>query len=243
MPHVVEAGTDVASVVIFDPEALPDNYEKQVGSSGQHWEKCINKLMDRKRVCRIKTGSDGHYLMHVFHDESIPESLEPFLSDPDVIDPFMVPSGKVYFSGAEYVFKRNDSLLKRFPDMGGAFRVPPGTYRVTLYRAAFPYEMIMRDLRKRVSPSVFKIFKSNEQSVLWIVLAWVTAAIMAMSIPFMSWCTFVLPVALGITGMPFIIKKLPAYQEAQFHWKEIQSEYPSIIAEFEKNKVEIERSF
>src|SRR6266436_3411687 len=119
MPHVIETGTDVASLLVFDPLALPDDYDR---CPKQQLE-IVRKLNEAQRIFLVETGSDGGYLIHAFVDEPVPEYLRAFVREPRVHRHFDAPSGRIYFAGLEYAFRADDSRLKKHPHMGGCFLV------------------------------------------------------------------------------------------------------------------------
>ena len=132
--HVIESGTDVATLVLFDPETLPEGFDEDE----KHRVELLEQLHTQKRLIRVNTGADGAFLLHAFVDEAVPVELRSYLVEPLTIDEFLIRSGHVYFSGAEYVFRSEASGLRRFPHMGGFFSIPPGNYRVTMYGTEYP---------------------------------------------------------------------------------------------------------
>jgi hypothetical protein len=92
MKHLAKAGMDVASLLIFDPSALPSDYEQR---RPKEKLEIVRKLHQEQRVFLVETGADGAYLIHAFVDEPIPDSLKPFVREPQVHDRFEAPSGKI----------------------------------------------------------------------------------------------------------------------------------------------------
>src|SRR5438046_665522 len=115
MRHVVEAGTDAAALLLFDPGALPEDFDSRDDPAD-----VLEQLTEAGRACWFDTGADGAYLLHAYVDEPVPPSLEPYTRDPITREAFAAPTGRLYFTGAEYGFREDDRLLRRYPHMGGS---------------------------------------------------------------------------------------------------------------------------
>jgi len=135
MKYVIEAGTDAALLLIFDPLSLPEDFDSIRGGTDIEVLKSLHR---EGRLFFTGTDGDGSYLLHVFVNEVPAESLSPYLHDCWTSNQFRVRSGRIYFAGAEYVFRTDDKLLRRYPRMGGSFLLPNGTYEVNLWRTEYP---------------------------------------------------------------------------------------------------------
>ena len=69
MRYLLQAGTDAASLLLFDPAALPADFERQFQSEPV-------EVLDRLTRCGqafwINVDGDGSYLLHAYVDEPIP---------------------------------------------------------------------------------------------------------------------------------------------------------------------------
>jgi hypothetical protein len=148
MKHVVEAGTDVAWLLLFDPKALPSDFEAAFRDDPTE---LFDRLQQDGRLFHIETGADGNYLLHAFVDEEVDETLRPYVQDPKISDSFEVAGGSVYFTGAECGFRDDDSFLKTYSNLGGSFPVQNGIYRVALYRTEYPDDFVEGVFRERVT--------------------------------------------------------------------------------------------
>src|SRR5437764_2623979 len=147
MKHVVEAGTDAATVILFDPEAQPDDFDAQMQDQPADF---LERLLAEGKVCSFETGADGFYLLHAFVDEPVPDELLKHAREPITVENFQVASGRVFFTGVEYAFRQDDSFLRNHPNMGKSFEVPPGQYRLAVYRTEFPDGRAEQRLRREV---------------------------------------------------------------------------------------------
>lgn len=151
MQHSLEAATDAASILLFDPQSLPEEFD--VAASKGDPTELLERLHDEGRLFWINTDGDGCYLLHVFIDEVVPESLRQFLRDPLTSDAFRVTSGEVFFTGTEYGYRDADSALRRYPHMGGSFFVENGVYEVSLYRTEYVDGLHEQAFRQHVTAS------------------------------------------------------------------------------------------
>jgi len=232
MRHIVAAGTDAASLLLFDPGALPDDYDAQMqGNPGE----MLERLSSEGRLRWINTGADGAYLLHAYVEEAMPESLRQYARDPITVEHFSIPSGQLYFTGAECGFQRDDSFLREHPHMGGAFPLPPGDYRLTLFRTEYPDGFHEELLRGRVTPLAYRLHQGMGCLVGVAVAAVIAAAVTLFLRPRGFWLRYILPPAILLAMLPFLARRLAPFREASRQVKELEREYPSIIAELHRN--------
>ena len=230
MKHIVGTGTDIASILIFDPLALPSDYDERPKAQ---WE-IIRRLHQEQRVFHVQTGADGAYLVHAFVDEPMPDYLGPFVHEPYVHEHFDAPSGQVYCAGLEYAFRSNNARLKKHPRLGGSFSLAPGRYRLTMHRTEYPDEMMEEELRQKVTPNAFRLHQSMGYFVTLAVLSMVGCSIAFFKLPTAIWTAYVLPLAIVLVAPPFIVSRLPSYRNTDKIWKDLQLNYPSLVAEFQR---------
>jgi hypothetical protein len=231
MRHIVEAGTDAAGVALFDPGALPEDFDPRMQDDPIE---LFERLQRDGKAFYTETGGDGTYLFHAYVDEPIPANLQDHLRDPVTIERFSIPTGHLYFTGSEYAFRQDDSLLRRYPHMGGSVTVPAGDYRVTIHRTEYPSNHLEKLLRSETGTAAFFL----HQSMGWFVILAVAAAIgMVFSYFAMArneWLWYVLPAGVVLLALPFIVVRLGPYREARDRFKATQRAYPSIVARLER---------
>src|SRR5436190_9078926 len=98
MLNIIESGTDVAAILIFDPLTLPADYDHPRDDQGD----IVHKLHEERRVFLVETGADGGYLVYAYVNEPVADYLKPFLREPVVHQNFEAPSGQIYCTGLEY---------------------------------------------------------------------------------------------------------------------------------------------
>lgn len=128
----LEAGTDGATVALFDAAGLPADFAEIVQADPIQ---LFNQLQAEGRLFWSDTGGDGSYLAELTiggTDDPPPDALvDPVVS----ISPFHVPSGRLWFAGAEYVFPDpragvDGAGLARHPHMGGSVDIVAGSYHL-----------------------------------------------------------------------------------------------------------------
>jgi hypothetical protein len=96
--------------VAFEPLALPDDYDTlSRGDPITH----IERLHSEGRRRWIDPHSHGSYRLGIFTELAMPERLAPCLEQGEVIEQFRIPSGRLHFTGIEYVFQHDDAFLRK----------------------------------------------------------------------------------------------------------------------------------
>jgi hypothetical protein len=229
--HIVEAGTDAATVLLFDPAALPADFDAR---SGDDPAGLFEELTRAGVVWYFETGGDGSYLLHAYVDEPVPDDLRPYLGERLPGDGLACVSGRVYFAGSEYAFRDNDSFLRRYPHMGEAFPLAPGAYRLAVYEMDYPAGLAEERLRAAVPPAAYTL----HQGMSWFVLAAGVGLIgLIASVWFAFRAPWFVPAAIGLAGLvaaPFVVARLPAYRTASAAWRAVNRELPAYVAEMRK---------
>lgn len=231
MKHVVEAGTDAAALLLFDRAALPEEFDARVKDVPIE---LFDELQAAGRVCYLEPGGDGGYLLHAYVDEPVPPALSRQAREPIVIENFAVPSGEIHFTGAEYGFRDDDSFLRKHPHMGHSFPVPPGTYRLTLYRTEYPEGELEGRFRGQVSPAEARLHGAMSGFVGLAVVSFLALAVSFLIRSREPWLGIVRPLLALFILLPWIVARLPPFRTATSRFQEMEREYPSIIAHLER---------
>jgi hypothetical protein len=220
----------VASLLLFDPGALPDDFDAR--ARGDPYE-LLEQLTAAGRAYWINTGADGAYLLHAYVEEPVPASLQPYIRDPLTAETFVVPTGRLYFTGAEYGFRDDDRFLRKHPHMGGVFTVRPGVYRLTLWRTEYPEGLPEQRLREQVSPWAYRLHQGMGWLVMMAALGFVGLSVTAPYAPRDFWIRYLLPVCGLLVLVPIVVARLRPYREARERYRAIAWEFPSIVAQLE----------
>ncbi len=227
MRHEIEAGTDAASLVLFDPAALPPDFEMRVRGDTVG---TLHRLTLEGRACWINTEGDGSFLLHAYVDEPVPAELYGFVRESELIDPFHVPSGRLFLTGAEYAFRDDDSLLRNHPHMGGSISVRPGTYRLMTYRTRYPEGFIASLFRDQASWPERLLWNSMVVLIPLAVAAWIGLIVIFFTrvrVPFPRFLPAVLAV---VFALPFLVRRLQIYLAAKNRYASLEREYPALVA-------------
>jgi hypothetical protein len=227
MIGVLEGGTDAGSMVIFDPAGLPDDYD---GRAHDDPVAVLHQLTTDGTLYWLNESGDGGYRLGVILGAGVPIKLSGFAKHIEDAARFAAPSGRLYFTGIEYVFRRDDSRLRKYPQMGAFLEIPPGVYRLSFYELEYPEDFHDDVLRARLSPHAFRVYSLMS----WFVpigcmsaLA-VIAAIGALG--WRLWAMTVFPVGMCLAMLPFVLARTATYRAVQREHRAIEREYPDYSA-------------
>jgi hypothetical protein len=241
MRHVVNTGTDGATVCFFDPEALPADFDERVRDDSIQ---LFDDLMKAGRFWWKNTGGDGDYLFHFYIDAEVPAPIRKRLEEPDVIKNFVVSSGTLWACGAEYAAKdpaAGNSYtpkggLGKYSHMGGRIQIPPGDYSVVVSSVNWNEELdeeVERRLAKANVKSADKLGITT--GVLLVLLVITTGFMVIISLKYgfgpRRWLWAGLLV--GWTLCVLFMRKLKQLEDDPQR-KEIEKEYPAFVVELKE---------
>lgn len=150
MKWILSGGTDGGSMALFDPDGLPEEFDEWVaqGAEADHYA----ALEADGRMFWVSDG-DGGFDICLFVDEPLPDDVSEFaepLEGPAILH---VPSGRLQFAGLEYMYRGDDSRLRRNLSMGQAAELSPGSYRARFFRMRYPDGFHAELVRPHVSPA------------------------------------------------------------------------------------------
>jgi hypothetical protein len=224
MDRALKGGTDAGSMVVFDPAALPDEFDVRQSRNP------ISQLEDLMRAGRLywlDPHADGSYTLGVYFGAALPERVKPFANTLGACDPLHIPSGRLFFSGVEYAFHTDDSLLRKYRHMGECAAVNPGLYRAEFFEFQYPEGFEETLLEGKLSPLQLRAFRCMNIlapagciSVLGLVaslglLHYSTWGLLAVA------CSFML------IALPILWSRLPAYRQAVAVQDEVEKEFPA----------------
>lgn len=228
MKYVVEAGTDAASLLLFDPCTLPEGFD--AANRDGDPSAILNDLHDQGRLFWINTGGDGGFLLHAFIDEEPPIEIQQYLCEPKKTDSFTVCSGNIFFMGAEYGYRNDDSHFLRYPHMGGSFPVENGTYTVTLSETEYPNGLHEERFQQR-SSRMQQLVHGTFSTLMALAVVSVIATIIAFfAASWVTWYTCFIPILVVAIVMPMFVYRLPVFHAADAIWQDVNNELPSMVA-------------
>jgi hypothetical protein len=230
MRHVIEASTDAASLLLFDPGAFPADFDRQFRTGSTE---ILGRMDSEGRALWIPTERDGRFSIHVYVDESIPDQLRLFARDPKTIDRFSAPTGKLVFAGSEYAFRDDDSLLRAFPQMGSTIEVRPGSYRLALASMSYPPGYREWRFRKLVSAWEYSAWISMRWLIPVAIAAWIGLVVIFFTTVHLPFPRFLAPVLALLFALPFLARHLESYRRAKEQYVGLERELPAFVAHLE----------
>lgn len=229
MRYEVEAGTDVASLLLFDPVALSPHFDECIH---QISFELLRQLAAEGRACWIEMDSDGGYLLHAYVNESVPGTLQPYLKEPVTVENFVAPTGNIYFTGTEYAFGEDGGKLNKYPSMGGMFCVSPGRYRLTIWRTEYPDGLQEELLHHQVGPYGYWVHQSFG-CLIAAALVGVCGLWTYLWRPWGEGPLYLAVASVVLILLPVIMSRSRLYREAQARWRAIEREFPALVAHLE----------
>jgi hypothetical protein len=224
---VLHGGTDAASMLIFDPAALPDDFDRRVQDDPMA---AIEQLRDEGRLYWLNTESDGSYSLGVCTNDSLPPNLARFGRLLGEAGSFAAPSGRIYFTGIEYGFRHDDSFLRRHSHMGAYCQIPGGTYCLSLYEMEYPEDFHDDVLRRTVSAREFRLYSLMNGLI---PLACMSVVSLAVSLPLLGvrlWSVIALPVCVALALPAILISRSGPYRRTRRAHLDIQRAHPDFSA-------------
>jgi hypothetical protein len=227
MRYVVEAGTDAGSLLLFDPSALPEEFEQQFRKDPGE---AFNLLSRRGQACRIATAADGAYLLHAYLDEPVPSQLARHAHEPQVIERFQVPSGRIFFSGSESAFRQAESDIRSDSQRRESVSIPAGVYRLTVWRTHFPDDIVQRQFTDQAPQRERLLWSSMRALIPLAIAAWIGLVVIFFTTVRVPFPDFLAPLLGLILALPLLVRRLDTYQAAKQRFANLERECPSIVA-------------
>jgi len=212
MIHVLEGGTDAAAMTLFDPDALPEDFDEKAREDPSA---ALREAADAGRLLLLEAGGDGRHGLGVCVGEGLPDDVAPLARPLGDEGRLVVAGDSLLFAGVEYAFRRDDARLRRRPHMGEACEVPPGAYRVRLFEADYPASFFEDRLRARASEAGLRLDSLMARRLLPMgSLGTIAGVVGLVGLGWDAWRVSVLPAALAMVLPALVVSRLRAYREA-----------------------------
>jgi hypothetical protein len=134
----------------------------------------------------------------------------------------------------EYAFREDETLLRKYPRMGGSVTVPAGTYRLTACRASYPKGLVDARFRAEASPWELRLWNSMRHLIPLAVAAWIGLIVICFTHVRVPFPNFLAP-ALGlIFALPFLIRQHETYRAARRRFARVEQGFPFLVAQLER---------
>lgn len=225
MVHILSGGTSTASMVLFDPASLPADFDILVNDDPAA---AVETAEERGQLVCLPE-DDGGYLLHLYVDEEVPPYLAGHLQPKVCQSTLVVTSGKLCYSGIEYVHREDDTLLRKSPAGGEWASIPAGQYRTTVRTAYYPKGTLEEELRARISRAGWVIFRLEQSLGDLMVIAFV-ALLGSLIVSLGSvWNYYALGAAVVTSAVLFLLHRLPLYKRVSGEWTAVQRKYPKFL--------------
>lgn len=225
--NTLEGGTDAGSMLLFDPEALPPNYDSLMRDDPMA---VIEPLANEGRICWLDAHADGGYNLGVCMADDLQPEHATFARQIGLAERFVAPSGVLYFAGIEYAFRNDDSFLRKHPHMGSSQKIAPGVYHLTLYEMDYPEDHHEGLLHQRISAGAFRMYSLMNRLVPLGCISTLATIVSLFLTGVRMWIRIALPLWLALVLPALILSRLRPYREAQQVKSAIEREYPGFFA-------------
>lgn len=221
----LEGGTDAATMFIFDPAALPADPKMSDDPYA-----VLESLHEEGRAYLLSTDADGGYSLGVFLAGELPAEHAAFAREIATAERFAAPSGALYFAGAEYAFRNDDSFLRKHPHMGSCMAIPIGVYHLKLFGMDYPDDFHEDLLRQRLTSAQFWAYSLMNWLAPLGCVSTLATIVSFFLLGLRIWSRIALPLWLAILSATFVLSRLRPYREAVAAQTAIADEYPGYFA-------------
>jgi hypothetical protein len=221
MQLALEGGTETGSMLLFDPGSLPPEIDHNLRRS----RRLLRKLAESGALYRIPQNAEGWFTLRAFLDEPLPPQFECVAELVDSEKLIEVKDGRLFFTGSEYAFHRDDALLRKYPSMGGHQSIPAGTYALDLFALSYPEGFHEAMLKKRTASKDRRVRSTAHSLGMVLAFAPVFFVFFLFVLPWRLSQSWVIPVmAAALTGAWMLIRAA-AYQRTAEQEKMIYREF------------------
>jgi len=131
----------MAEFCLFDIAALPEGFSQ---SHGAERRKRLDALERDGWLCRVRTGADGSYLLHVFVEQELPRRISERCGEPHTTATIRTKRGEMQVRGTEDV-----GTTAANPERFG-FKLGLGSHQVNTWAVNWPESIVAEAQKERV---------------------------------------------------------------------------------------------
>lgn len=224
MKITASGGTDGASIVLFWPNHLPDDFDE---TSQDDPLPIIEGLRDEGKLIWFPCDGDGTYRVSIFVRTPLPDTLQAVCKQEECI-PLLAVKGEGFFGGLEYVFKTDRTLVEKYPSMLQPVAIPEGAYAATVYRTDVPDAVYETWLEDRAGRGAKRLWYVNTWLAAAAVIGALATVVGACVLSWAAWywvAEFAALSALAAIGL----HRTPACQAVRQAKAEYEEEFPDYI--------------
>jgi hypothetical protein len=224
-------GTKIGSLVLFWPELLPEDFDDRWDTEPNE---VLKEVADAIYTIDLEAWAeffpnevDGEYSLTLYIDEAVPEELRNYCTLYGKYEELRI-AGEGFFSGLEFIFRHDRSLLDRQPRMGSPLQIPAGTYSGEVFKTEVPAEVYESWLREQAGEGAQR---------LWWVQTWF-ASIGIVALAVFVGCLFFgtretvivsSVVSAVLLGIGWIMSRTAGYRRVQQARREYAAAYPDFV--------------
>lgn len=214
-------------MLIFDPAALPDDYDRRMRDDPLG---VIKLLADEGRIFWLNTHADGAYSLGVCLDGQLPSRHAAFARQLGVAERFAASGGSLYFAGIEYAFRHDDSFLRKHPHMGSLQKIAAGDYRLTIYEIDYPANFHDKLLRQHLTVGDYRMHSLMNWLAPFGCISAVAMVAIAIAFGLRDWTRTALPLCVALIVPAILLASLRPHREAKRMKRAIERAYPEFLA-------------
>jgi len=223
LTHDLEGGTQTAAMILFDPDSLPDDYDERVRGDAAA---VVAEAAEAGGLFLLDVGEPGAYALRLTVGERLPDDVAPQVRLMGAVERFRVAGGRVFLAGVEYGFRRDDSQLRKRPDMGSSCAIAPGTYRLSIHCLRDPEQYVSDRLRDLSSPAGLRLDAFMRRWLLPVgSLGTIAAAVGYFTLGWREWRVTILPVSLAMVLPAALLSLTQTYRQAREARRQVAAEY------------------
>lgn len=226
MKYELQSVTDSATLLLFDPAAIPD----LAGRGGFDGEADVERLVRTGVVCPIAPDSSGTASLHVYVDEAPPEGLLVHAEPTRTIPSFPSPSGRLRLAGMDALVRETGPRDR--PDATAVEPVflVPGTFRLSLYRIAVPERSIHEAFRAQAPVPEYLAWISMKLLIPLAVASWIGLVAIFFTTVRVPYPDLAAPMFGLLFALPFVVRRLEVFAHARARYARLLREHPSWVA-------------
>lgn len=226
MKYTVEADPEVKAYLLFDKSLVKADFSaaNRRGKQAQ----TLKQLQDDKKVVLIETDGAAGSVLNAYIEEPIPDRLQSLMLNSITVDPFVVESGKLHFTGAQIGPHHGELDI---PGHGGSFRIPAGSYRVTVSQLEFNRKLMQASFAEQATASQRLVYNFLDSVMIIVGLVVLSCLISFFFLSWFAWSGVMLLIALPMFFIPSLYCKSRAFREGQKIWEKL--DFPGFVAVFE----------
>lgn len=217
-------GTDIADVVLFSPELLPVDFDEQFASEPHE---LVERLRARGVLVTFPCNADGEYRLALFVNEPVPDALQNYCQLAQKIETLQI-AGELWFSGGEFMFRDDRSIIEERPGMSTQLSIPAGTYFAEVFTTEIPDAVYEAWLHEQAGESAQRLWWVQT----WFASVGIVALMVCVGCLFFGAREAVIATAVisaALLGIAWLLSRTASYARVQQARRDYGLAYPDFV--------------